>query len=210
MNKKSQHSQDKFIDVIVAIVLVIIFIAIGNEMGWFGWVLPVLKWILIMITLGIVIGVVIWKTSSIEYGVENVKIKDEIDRIKELLKDYEPPPIRDEKEFERSFYSHLKAKDSNMKIQFQQKLTNGGRIDILIDNQIGIELKIAESKNHLRSLIGQVEEYLEVLDKLLIVILDVGYLDRDTIVYYIKKFEKKGAVAFVVKGKIKRHNLKKL
>lgn len=159
-----------------------------------------------------------FKETQEQKNKEKEKLRDKEERrihtdsgINELisfLEDYEPPIFRDEKEFERSIYSYLKGRAIDMDIQFQQRLDSGGRIDIVINKEIGVELKIAESRNHLRDLIGQIEEYAEIFDKLLVIILDVGYVDDNTIEHYKNKFEEKKAEVFVMKGELKRHAIR--
>jgi hypothetical protein len=133
----------------------------------------------------------------------------EIKSIINHLDEYPVTVTSSEQELERCIFAYLKGKRPDMKIEFQKKLETGGKIDILINDTIGVELKIADCRNNLRNLIGQIEEYSEVFHKLLVIILDVGYLDEGTIDRYVDNFEKKGATTFVMKGELRRHKRSK-
>ncbi|MDP7262972.1 MAG: hypothetical protein QGI38_00415 [Candidatus Woesearchaeota archaeon] len=77
-------------------------------------------------------------------------------------------------------------------------------IDLYIDNEIALELKIAESIGVLDRCSGQIERYVDCFDKLAVLILDVGKIKDLKI--FIDRFKKKGAKVFVIKGTINRRS----
>ena len=71
-----------------------------------------------------------------------------------------------------------------------------GRIDIVIDKEIAIELKIAENRGNLDSLFAQLEWYKEIFDQICILILDLNMVD--TIQEYKRRLEEKGANVVII------------
>lgn len=232
----AQNEDNWFVNIIKLIFVIIIIIAViqalGKQFGWWDSIWKIAIWIIGIAIVVIIVGFVLFflflpdnkeskpvkttngngpkQSEETEYPtVVPAHETKYVDRIKEELEEYVPPAVRDEKEFERTIYAYLKGKLGDVKIEFQKVLGKKGRIDMVIDDEIGVELKVAESRSHLRNLIGQIEEYLEDFNELLIVILDVGYLDKDIIEEYVDKFESKDASVLVMKGRLKRHNSKR-
>ena len=125
-----------------------------------------------------------------------------------LIKNFKPEVVRDEEDFEKQLYQYLRASlGSGVNIERQVSLSEGLRVDMVVDDTIAIEIKIAENKAQLQRLIGQVIDYKKYFDKVMTVILDAGRLrDLDS---YIEKLEELGAVPIVVKGKVRRLNGRK-
>jgi len=118
----------------------------------------------------------------------------------DILQDFEPETVRDEEDLEKQLYQFLKARLGS---QVQRQVIVGDqKIDVVIGDSIGIELKIAESRSKLQRLVGQVLDYVEYFDEVIAVILDVGAsVDIDN---YIKKLRMLGAEVVVLEGSIRR------
>lgn len=120
--------------------------------------------------------------------------------ILDLLEDFQPETVRDEEDLEKQLYQFLRARlGSSVKRQYP---VGDQKIDIAIEDSVGIEIKIAESRSKLQRLVGQVLDYVEYFDEVIAVILDVGAnVDIDS---YIKKLRQLGAEVVVLEGDIKR------
>lgn len=118
----------------------------------------------------------------------------------DLLQDFRPETVRNEEDLEKQLYQFLRARLGN-KVR-RQAPVGDQKIDIAIDNEVGIELKIAESRSKLQQLVGQVVDYMSYFDEVIAVILDVGAnVDIDD---YIKKLRRLGAEVVILEGGIKR------
>ncbi|NJE84340.1 hypothetical protein E3E23_00565 [Thermococcus sp. CX2] len=138
-------------------------------------------------------------------GVETLDEEEEFSASHELdildiLLDFEPETVRDEEDLEKQLYQYLRARLGS---QVQRQVPVGDqKIDIVIGNGVGIEIKIAESRSKLQRLVGQVLDYVEYFDEVIAVILDVGAnVDIDS---YIKKLRRLGAEVVVLEGDIRR------
>lgn len=143
-------------------------------------------------------------------GKENAKIKtrlvtedksknehgNKFQKIIETIKNYyDTRIIRDERELESVINVLLKTKFPEYNVVYQKKIPKG-RVDIVIDDEIAIELKIADNTGNLNQLFGQIEWYKEVYKQLIIVILD---LDRvPEIDDFVRKFKERGASVIVL------------
>lgn len=94
--------------------------------------------------------------------------------IKAIRDDFKPEMVRNEEDFEKQLYQFLLGKFSSRKIERQVVVGGNTRIDIVIDNKYGIELKIADSAQKLHTLIGQAIIYKKELKEVIAVILDCG------------------------------------
>ncbi|MBO8183497.1 MAG: hypothetical protein H0Z28_12035 [Archaeoglobus sp.] len=113
---------------------------------------------------------------------EDVKdfLDEEFAEILDLVDIFEPEIVRNEEDFEKQLFQFLKAAfrhESKISITRQERIGDT-KIDIVIygkRGRYGIELKIADNKTKLQTLVGQVMEYREYFDQILAIILDVGY-----------------------------------
>ena len=72
----------------------------------------------------------------------------------------------------------LKTEFKSMKIERQQTAPSGGRVDILIEGSIVLELKVPRSRDELRNLGAQLEDYKEDFDHVCAVIADINQVDE--------------------------------
>ena len=141
-------------------------------------------------------------------GRKLLNIKD-YNEFKETLQDirlnFKPEEVRDEEELEKLLVQFLKIRYPDKDIE-RQVSTLKGRIDVVIGGKYGIEIKIAESKEKLRNLVGQIEDYCEVpnYQQIAAVVLDIGKLSSEDINEYAKKIEKLGASFLTITGYLKR------
>lgn len=100
------------------------------------------------------------------------------DELEELIKairdDFKPEIVRNEEDFEKQLYQFLSGKFSGKKIERQVVVGENTRIDIVIDDKYGVELKIADSAQKLHTLVGQSIIYKKNLKEVIAVILDPG------------------------------------
>ena len=120
-------------------------------------------------------------------GNEN-ELNDILDVIDEKFK---PETIIDEKELQGQLAVFLKAVYPDRKIEREVTTKRGDKIDILIDDNYVLELKVPSGKDSLRSLSAQIEEYMEEFPLLAVVIADKSDLvsDRDDREFYDDKIE---------------------
>ena len=120
-------------------------------------------------------------------GNEN-ELNDILDVIDEKFK---PEAIIDEKELQGQLAVFLKAVYPDKKIEREVTTKGGDKIDILIDDNYVLELKVPSGKDSLRSLSAQIEEYMEEFPLLAVVIADKSDLvsDKDDREFYDDKLE---------------------
>ena len=120
-------------------------------------------------------------------GNEN-ELNDILDVIDEKFK---PEIIIDEKELQGQLAVFLKAVYPGRKIEREVTTKRGDKIDILIDDNYVLELKVPSGKDSLRSLSAQIEEYMEEFPLLAVVIADKSDLvsDKDDREFYDDKLE---------------------
>ncbi len=126
--------------------------------------------------------------------------EEEID-IKNLLRDFEPEPIINEEDLEKQLYQFLVAKLGRDRVRRQVSFVRG-KIDLVLDDDIGIEIKIAKTRDDMKKLLGQIVDSMEYFSKTYAIILDLG---RDVdLKYYKNKIFSLGAEVLVFRGVIKR------
>ena len=95
-----------------------------------------------------------------------------------------------------------------MKIERQVTAPSGGQVDILIEGQYVLELKVPRSRSDLRNLGAQLEEYKEDFPYVCAVIAFVDsddyHVTQDEITTYVDKYKSKYNVPSVVKDVKKR------
>jgi len=117
-----------------------------------------------------------------------------------LLDDFEPEPIINEEDLEKQLYQYLVAKLGRDRVRRQVAMERG-KIDIIIDDNVGVEIKIAKRKEDLNMLLGQAMVYKDHLDKLYTVILDIG--KNVELSYYKDRLEKIGVDVLIFRGSIR-------
>jgi hypothetical protein len=137
-------------------------------------------------------------------GNEN-ELNDILDVIDEKFK---PEIIIDEKELQGQLAVFLKAMYPGRKIEREVTTKRGDKIDILIDDNYVLELKVPSGKDSLRSLSAQIEEYMEEFPLLAVVIADKSDLvsDQDDSEFYDPDLEKgltKRIIEYADKYKVK-------
>ena len=143
------------------------------------------------------------ETESI-VGNEN-ELNDILNVIDEKFK---PEAIIDEKELQGQLAVFLKAVYPDRKIEREVTTKSGDKIDILIDDNYVLELKVPSGKDSLRSLSAQIEEYMEEFPLLAVVIADKSDLvsDQDDSEFYDPDLEKgltKKIIEYADKYKVK-------
>lgn len=121
--------------------------------------------------------------------------------IRDILEDFRPEIVRNEEDLEKQLYQYLSAKLGRERVR-RQVPTQVGKVDLVVDDAVAIEVKIAESRDNLRMLLGQVTDYLEIFDNVLAFILDKGA--NVDLTYYEQKIKQLGAEVIVISGSVKR------
>lgn len=139
-------------------------------------------------------------------GNEEIKIKkpkshekflgDKFENIVSVIEGYSTDRlIRSERELETVIYEFLRHKFPEYNFEFQKRVPKG-RVDIVVDDEIAVELKIADNKGNLNSLFAQIEWYTDEYEKLIILILDLNRVpDLED---FKERFEEKGAKVVVL------------
>ena len=117
--------------------------------------------------------------------------ENEFNGILDLIEEkFKPEKIKDEKELQGQLAVFLNAV-TDTKIEREVRTKSGDKIDILIDDNYVLELKVPTGKDSLRSLSAQIEEYMEEFPLLAVVIADKSDLvsDKDDREFYDDKIE---------------------
>jgi len=104
------------------------------------------------------------------------ELNDILDTIEEKFK---PEIILDEKELQGQLAVFLKAMYPDKKIDREHKTRSGDKLDMLIDDNYVLELKVPSSKESLRALLAQIDEYMEEFSLLAVIIADKSELMTD-------------------------------
>jgi len=111
------------------------------------------------------------------FGMESEVIGNDRDFeniINSIKADFQPENIKDEKELQSQLTIFIKAKFPELKIEREVLAKSGDKLDIVIDNDYVLELKVPKNRTHLRNLSAQLEEYAEEYPNLCAVIADIS------------------------------------
>jgi len=111
------------------------------------------------------------------FGMESEVIGNDRDFeniINSIKADFQPENIKDEKELQSQLTIFIKAKFPELKIEREVLAKSGDKLDIVIDNDYVLELKVPKNRTHLRNLSAQLEEYSEEYPNLCAVIADIS------------------------------------
>ncbi len=111
------------------------------------------------------------------FGIESKEVGNERDFeniINSIKVDFQPEKITDEKELQSQLTIFIKAKFPELKLEREVIAKSGDKLDIVIDNDYVLELKVPKNRTHLRNLSAQLEEYAEEYPNLCVVIADIS------------------------------------
>ena len=120
--------------------------------------------------------------------------------LSKIEKDFIPEPVRDEKELETQLVQFLRGNKIELQRQVQ---TPYGKVDVVIQNDFALELKVVDNKTKLRDLIGQLEDYKKQFKNLAAVLLDIGTVNQSDITEYCNSYAKRGIRSIVLRGSIR-------
>jgi hypothetical protein len=125
-----------------------------------------------------------------KYAKELEKKRRKFDKIKDVvdvIHEFQPIKEKKEKDLQLQLYQYLTAKLHKRTIE-TEKTIGGYKIDISIDDKIGIEIKYPKSNSDLQRLVGQIAVYSKYLDYVLPVIFaKKRSLDLVNFIYEIEK-----------------------
>lgn len=175
----------------------------------------------------IILIVYFYKVSSFSYNISTpLPTKNSIDRNREnyytsdystseldeilnkIEENFKPELIRDEEDFEKQLFQVLKLLYPD-RVSRQVKI---GKLkaDIVFDNNVyGLELKIANNRGILTSLIGQITLYKEVFNEIAVILLDVNALSIEDLNEFIGRYKNMGVKTLVIKGEYRKKNRKR-
>jgi len=111
------------------------------------------------------------------FGMESKEVANERDFeniINSIKADFQSENIKDEKELQSQLTIFIKAKFPELKIEREVLAKYGDKLDIVINNDYVLELKVPKNRTHLRNLSAQLEEYAEEYPNLCVVIADIS------------------------------------
>jgi hypothetical protein len=180
----------------------------------FEWISKnIFESIIIFIILTFIIVVVILKvpkvkkffTNSLKFS-NNIK-DEEIKSLTNVIQEINLQEVRNEEDFEKQLFQRLDAKD--FKVERQYKLGSGKKIDLIVNNCIGIELKVADRSKNIQDLIGQIIIYKKYLKKIIICILDYGNVsDMEEYIQHLQNIDSENIYVLLIKGNVKRYKKK--
>ncbi|NJE79576.1 hypothetical protein [Thermococcus sp. GR4] len=134
-----------------------------------------------------------------EYEAEEVNTEDMLD-VFDSLRDFRPIGgfVKDEDDLKNQIASWLAHAFGPNNVQVEVPIERY-RVDIVVEDRVAIEVKIASSVSKLQRLLGQMRVYKDYFDDVIAVILDIGKdvdLER-----YITKLRRDGVRVLVIEGK---------
>jgi len=205
LSKKEQESRKWIILLCTGVVLVALF---------FEWAATHV-WQAILIMVLIIAGVIVafLKIPALKNKFQKQfktfsKVTDE--EIKKLISDIKSinmQEVRNEEDFEKQIYQWLNAKE--YAISRQVVVENQRRIDLIINNKIALELKIADRAKNIQDLIGQVTIYKKYYKSILVVILDAGKVQNlSEYIEHIQNVDPENIAVVLISGDIRRYKKK--
>jgi hypothetical protein len=115
--------------------------------------------------------------------------------------------VRNEEDFEKQMYQWLSAKNHHIS---RQVLVKGQRrLDLVINNKIAVELKVADRAKNVQDLIGQVTIYKKEYKHIIAVILDVNKVSNmKEYVELIQNVDPENIAVVLINGNLKRYKKK--
>jgi len=98
--------------------------------------------------------------------------------INSIHRNFQPENIKDEKEFQAQLAVFLKAKFPDKRIEREVETKKHNELDIIIDNKYVFELKVPTTRDQLRNLSAQLEEYQEEYPNICTIIADTSKIDE--------------------------------
>ena len=129
----------------------------------------------------------------------------EIKKLVDIIESINVQDVRSEEDFEKQLFQRLDAKGYDVKRQVYYGTNN--IVDLIVNGQIGVELKVADKAKNVRDLIGQITVYRKHLKHIIVGILDSGDVPPAEMQEYanlIKKVDRRNVHVVMVKGEIKR------
>ena len=121
--------------------------------------------------------------------------------LKIMSEEFQPEPVESEKEFQSTLVSWLRGRFPENKFDREVPLDNGSWVDIVIDEDFGLELKIPNSRTDFRNLTAQLDEYSEYFSELSAVILVTDESLEKLAMEYSKRYgEKSGTYTVILRG----------
>ena len=204
-SKKDNEKELKIFLVVVAVIVIV------------GWISAnIIASIIIGIILAAIGGFIAWRKSSslrrlVYKAADNfAPVKDkEIKELTDIIKGIKIQKVRNEEDFEKQLFQRLDAKD--YKVERQVRYGSKTVIDLVVNERVGIELKIADRGKNIRDMVGQIALYRKHLKKIIVGILDCDSIpqsDLDEYISLIKILDEENIHVVLVKGNLKRHKKK--
>ncbi|NJE07614.1 hypothetical protein E3E31_03590 [Thermococcus sp. M39] len=130
------------------------------------------------------------------------EFENESSKIIETITEFEPMGIvRDEKELRNQLASWLSAKLGKSVVKLEYPFEHG-KVDILVKDEIAIEVKVADGKQKLKNLVGEVTTDKMYFSSVIAVIFDIG---KDVgLEFFVNQLKALGATTIVIPAQIKR------
>ena len=191
--------------------MVVVSVLIGVVFAWVST--HIVESILIGLAVIGVLALIAWKNPKVrsffhKAGRTYGKVSDE--QVKKLIDDIKSvrvQQVRNEEDFEKQLYQRLAAKSFDVKRQVP--LGSGRRVDMVVDNKIAVELKIADRAKNVQDLIGQVTVYHQQYKNIVVGILDVGEVENiEEYVQLIQNVDPEKINVVLVSGELRRRTKK--
>ena len=133
---------------------------------------------------------------------EEVTLEDKTSGIIELIKEFEPVgTVNREDDLKFQLAQWLSARFGKNAVKLEYPFEHG-KIDILVNDSIAIELKIASSKQKLKNLVGEVNTDKMYFSSVIAVIFDVG---KDIgLDFFVNQIKALGAITIVIPAQVKK------
>ena len=132
----------------------------------------------------------------------DVALEDKTSGIIELIKEFEPVgTVNREDDLKFQLAQWLSARFGKNAVKLEYPFEHG-KIDILVNDSIAIELKIASSKQKLKNLVGEVNTDKMYFSSVIAVIFDVG---KDIgLDFFVNQIKALGAITIVIPAQVKK------
>lgn len=179
-----------------SIILILIFFLFGFLIFKYFTIKTKLYLLLIMFLIGVRLYF-IWKNYTLrKKDKEFIKLVDTIRHNFKLNR-----IMRDEREFETDLSRFLEGK--NYEVENQHRIRDGKDIiDILINKQYVLELKVARDRKELDDCFSKIYWYRKEFKNMALVALDSGAMNTAELKDYVKAFDEYGIELILIKGRV--------
>jgi len=126
--------------------------------------------------------------------------------LSKILMKFSPEMPKNDEELQVQLVQFLKDEYKSKEVQVNIE-TNEGRISIIFDNEYGLRPVVADTREKLRLLVGEIKDYLKVCRDAAVIAISVDYFSSEEIDEYAKEITEIGGYFVLIGQYIKQKKI---